>query len=290
MDNQNIFETFKVWSECENVSLKFVNLSWDENNIKIRLKSNNLDNDEYKVRYSNDWENRDYLWRYDYEDQMEIEIDHMTYFAISKDKQTSNSWGGSIKLIKDDCKYSSQKKNLPWANEKGIDYSDSYYDKDCRWNQHWITLDGDISWSQFSEELNYAYLYSYQIWITTIPHINQADIMWSLIRKHMAKMISNYALNELGIKADESRVCNFTDIDNENAEMLYYINLACQLGLMWLKSDWTPDNKFSPNEIVTRSQFDTALSRLLYGDEFNVWKNEVWYSKHLNNLKNKKWV
>ncbi|MCF7835181.1 right-handed parallel beta-helix repeat-containing protein [Candidatus Gracilibacteria bacterium] len=286
MDDQNVFETFRVGSMCENVSLNFVNASGSSVNVKIKVESDNLDNDEYKVRYSNNGVDRNYLGDYDYNNGLEIDIDHMTYFAISQDKQVANSGGGSRRLEKDDCEYSSRSKNnLPGANEEGVDYSDSYYDRDCRGNEHGISLEGDISGSQFSDELNYAYLYAYQIGATTMPHINQANMMGNLIRKHLAKMISNYAMNEMGMIPDENRNCDFDDIDNESAEMGYYINLACQLGLMGLKSDGSPDTKFNPNSTVTRSQFGTSLSRLLYGEEFNVSGNELWYKKHLNNLK-----
>ena len=69
--------------------------------------------------------------------------------------------------------------------------------------------------------------------------------------------------------------------------MQYYARVACRLGLMGLKSDGTPNPTFNPNGIVSRAQFGTMLSRLLYGDVYNVYAQEdvVWYSRHLNALK-----
>ena len=55
---------------------------------------------------------------------------------------------------------------------------------------------------------------------------------------------------------------------------------------MGLKSDWTPNTVFSPAGIVTRAQFGTMLSRLLYGNKYNapaVWTD--YYSPHLKALK-----
>jgi REP element-mobilizing transposase RayT len=53
---------------------------------------------------------------------------------------------------------------------------------------------------------------------------------------------------------------------------------ACALGFMWLDM-----KKFSPNLRVTRAQFGTIMSRLLW------WKKYAWgtpyYRKHLNALK-----
>ena len=68
---------------------------------------------------------------------------------------------------------------------------------------------------------------------------------------------------------------------------------SCELWLMWLEADWlTPAKSFNPDGYVTRAQFWTVLSRLLFGDTYNV-KDEsgvsskkwFWYEKHLQALK-----
>jgi hypothetical protein len=108
-------------------------------------------------------------------------------------------------------------------------------------------------------------------------------------------------------------------MNTESEEMQMYAILACQLGLMWLKEDWTtPKKNFYPNKLVNRAQFGTILSRLLFGDTYNIKKDDrtlfisakngiktfiykmeqifwrkkdrpileiVWYSKHLQALK-----
>ena len=56
----------------------------------------------------------------------------------------------------------------------------------------------DISHAHFSAELNTAYLYAYNIGITTIPTIEKANMTGTLIRQHLAKMISNFAIKQLG--------------------------------------------------------------------------------------------
>jgi len=141
----------------------------------------------------------------------------------------------------------------------------------------------NIVGSVFSPELNSAYIYAYNVWITTIPNINNANMNWTLIRKHLAKMISNFAIRVLKNPPNTSIVCEFDDMQNETYEMKFYAKLACQLGLMWLDSNWLPSKYFSPDVDVSRAQFGTTLSRAIRWDKYNGW--EYFYTDHLNALK-----
>jgi len=91
---------------------------------------------------------------------------------------------------------------------------------------------GTILDSPFSLELTNAYLRAHAYGITTMPTIQQANMTGYLIRKHLAKMISEFTLQFVGIKPDTSKPCNFPDMKAETKEMQYYAVLACQLGLM----------------------------------------------------------
>ena len=205
--------------------------------------------------------------------------DYLSYFAvISETTSTSGGWWGWASLTKDYCPQ--------W------DLSPSYYDRAC--DSITTTLSGEVEWitiktwditnSPYSTEMNDAYLYAYSIGITTMSPIQRANMTWSLIRAHMAKIMVNYAVNVLHKVPNTWVVCNFTDISNESKEMKFYAKLACQLGLMWLQSDWTPAEKFNPRGIVTRAQFGTVLSRALYGKTYNWWI--PYYIGHLRALKN----
>ncbi len=143
---------------------------------------------------------------------------------------------------------------------------------------HTTSSTWSIANSPFSVEMNDAYLYAYEIGITTLASIQKADMTWSLIRAHMAKMMANYAIKVLDKTPDTWAVCTFTDIADQTSEMKLYIKLACQLGLMGISS-----SIFDPKGAVTRAQFGTVLSRTLYGDIYNNWV--PFYSKHLNALK-----
>ena len=107
-------------------------------------------------------------------------------------------------------------------------------------------------------------------------------------------MISEFAVNVLGMKPEKwkSGCDKFNDISTLNAELRNFVTISCELGLMWLESDWkTPAKSFNPGRYVTRAQFGTVLSRLLFGDKYNV-KDEsgissqksFWYKQHLQAL------
>jgi hypothetical protein len=139
-----------------------------------------------------------------------------------------------------------------------------------------------ISNSPFSTELTDAYIYAYDIGITTVPNIEQADITGTLLRKHLAKMISNFAIHILHKSPNTWMLCNFDDMWNEKLEMIFYAKLACQLGLMW-RSNGNIQKDFYPNGEVTRAQFGTVLSRALRWDKYNN-DGAEYFTEHLNAL------
>ena len=195
--------------------------------------------------------------------------------------QTSNGWGGGG--------WSTPKDTCPnW------DYSSSLYDGICGTaptttgsantgtnNDHPTT--GSIIWSLFSTEFNNAYLYAYSIGVTSMPSIQEANMTWLLIRSNMAKMMVNFAVRVLSRLPDTNKVCPFNDIANESTELQGYMRLACQLGIMGIEADGTPMIGFDPNGTVTRAQFGTVLSRVLYGDQYNT-PGDLYYTNHLTAL------
>ena len=156
------------------------------------------------------------------------------------------------------------------------------------WNNPEIIYYHILWWTGwgFSPELNQAYSYAHEIWITTVPDIAKANMTGTLIREHLAKMISNFAINVLEKKPNTGMQCTFEDMQNETPEMQFYAKLACQLGLMWLASDGTPNIHFYPEVEVTRAQFGTVLSRALRGDKYNDNTAENYFTEHLEALNN----
>lgn len=135
----------------------------------------------------------------------------------------------------------------------------------------------------FSEESQEAYAFAYKKWITTMPTIQKANMNWRLTRIAMAKMLSNYAINILGKKPANKVVPKFKDINEKlNEDYGWAVDLAYQLGIMWINMK---NDMFRPYDEVTRWEFGTALSRMLYNIADG---NDVYYSTHLKKLMEEK--
>ena len=137
----------------------------------------------------------------------------------------------------------------------------------------------------YSDEMNKAYLFARSYNITTKNSIKDAKMGSWLNRIAMSKMLTNYAENVLWIDDfDTSRNCKFTDVSTAlDASYDYWVTRACQLWIMWVNMK---NNKFYPNWWVTRAEFATALSRLLY--DTNDWTDK-YYSTHIYKLY-KEWI
>ena len=133
----------------------------------------------------------------------------------------------------------------------------------------------------YTRELNDAYTFAFKNGITTMKSIDQANMNWSLNRIAMAKMLSQYAINILKKTPDTSKKCNFWDVSSDlDKQYNDWVTLACQLGIMWVNI-----TNFRPNDEVTRAEFGTALSRMLFG--LADW-TDYYYSTHLAKLKREK--
>ncbi len=137
----------------------------------------------------------------------------------------------------------------------------------------------------FSDEMNEAYQYARYFDITTKDSIKEADMYSGLNRIAMAKMLANYAENVLWEdNFDTDRDCTFKDVSTSlDKQYDYWVTKACQLWIMWVNM---PNNKFYPNWWVTRKEFATALSRLLYWTKDGTIN---YYSTHITKLK-REWI
>ena len=64
----------------------------------------------------------------------------------------------------------------------------------------------------YGAELEGAYAYAADKGITTMDTIDSANMYGSLIRIHLAKMMSEYAQDVLDMEADTSKDCSFVDL------------------------------------------------------------------------------
>jgi hypothetical protein len=84
---------------------------------------------------------------------------------------------------------------------------------------------------------------------------------------------------------DNAKCSAFTDLKKVNEELQGYIIEACKLGLMGYWANGVDiKSAFSPNEIITRAEVATVLSRMLRGETY-VGTETFWYENHLQALK-----
>ena len=128
----------------------------------------------------------------------------------------------------------------------------------------------------YSVEFNNAYEFAYRAWITTTKSIQEANLEGKLTRIAMAKMLSQYAINILGKEPDKTKKVQFNDVSSSlDKDYNNWVTLSYQLWIMWV---WISD--FRPNDYVTRWEFATALSRMLYGTvDWNPY-----YETHISKL------
>ncbi len=128
------------------------------------------------------------------------------------------------------------------------------------------------------EEIN-AYNWAYKNGLTTQPTIEAANLNWKLTRQELSKMLTNYIENVAWVKQTSNSSCYFTDEDKITPNLKPYTKKICSYKIMW--SNW---EDFRPTSKVTRAELGTTISRMLWGDRYNVnWKD--FYIYHLNALK-----
>ena len=139
------------------------------------------------------------------------------------------------------------------------------------------------STQNYTQEFQEAYKFAKEKWITTMPNIQEAQMDWKLTRIAMAKMLSQYAMSVLWQKPANIVTPKFNDVtDKQNSDYDDWVSLAYQLWIMWQNM---PDNNFRPNDEVTRAEFATALSRMLYHtSDWEYKSTDKYYTNHMKKL------
>ena len=132
--------------------------------------------------------------------------------------------------------------------------------------------------ASYSQELQDAYNWAYSKGVTTMSPIDNANMYGAITRAEMAKMLSVYATEVLGMTPDTSAACTFSDIASVKGDLHDYIIESCQLGIMGQGI-----SAFRPYDTISRAEFGTALSRVLWGSQYEG--GTPYYAKHLDALK-----
>ena len=140
----------------------------------------------------------------------------------------------------------------------------------------------------YSTEFQEAYEFAKWNGITTMPTIQKANMEWKLTRIAMAKMLSQYAINVLWKEPDTSKTVKFKDVTSKkDADYDNWVTLAYQLWIMWQNMK---NNKFRPDDEVTRAEFATALSRMAYWtSDWEYKSTSKYYIHHMEKLVNE-WI
>ena len=132
-----------------------------------------------------------------------------------------------------------------------------------------------------TQEENDAFDFAKKYNLTTASSINTADMDWYLNRISMAKIISQFAINVMWLQPDTSKYTTYYDVPTSLSQDFWDAQLlAYQLWIMWVNV-----NNFRPYDIVTRAEFATIISRLVYKiNDWTYWMD--YYEPHLNKLRN----
>lgn len=108
-----------------------------------------------------------------------------------------------------------------------------------------------------------------------------------LSRIRMAEIMSLFAVNVLKEKQKifDSKCKKFKDINTLKNTKKIFTQTSCELGLMGLRADGIhPKEIFEPHKFVSRAEFGTVLSRLLFKKQFAPKQWQKRYESHLNIL------
>ena len=114
-----------------------------------------------------------------------------------------------------------------------------------------------------------------------------AKLYTYITREQLAKMMVVYMSNVLWREPVVNKKANYRDVSVKKRwkEFYDYIQLAYQYQIMGVNAKWDPIKNFNPTGKVTRAEFATVLSRVLYWSKYNQnWAN--YYEKHIEALKN----
>ena len=142
----------------------------------------------------------------------------------------------------------------------------------------------DSAKSKYSEEQVAAYEWALENGITTINDIEKARLTDGLTRAELAKMMSQYMTKVMWKTPVDAEKVEYADVNESLGDLADYIQTAYAYKIMWINADGTPIKKFNPRGKVTRAEYATVFSRVLFGDKYN--KSEWnYYENHLNALK-----
>jgi len=138
---------------------------------------------------------------------------------------------------------------------------------------------------KFGQEQIDAYKWALENGITTMKTVEDARLDEPLTRAELAKMMVVYIQKVLEKSPVVTWDVNYPDVKVEEIwDLVDYVKLAYQYQIMWINADGTPIELFNPHGIVSRWEYATVFSRVLFGAKFNK-EGADFYTNHLEALK-----
>lgn len=183
----------------------------------------------------------------------------------------------------------------------GGSHNNNSTDKETWTSDTWDTVGADTTWvdewtneenktltaeeekaavEKFWQEQIDAYKWALENGITTMKTVESARLDQPLTRAELAKMMVVYIQKVVEKDPALTWDVTYADVDESLGDLAGYIKLAYQYQIMWINADGTPIEKFNPYGLVTRGEYATVFSRVLFGSKFNKeWAD--FYTNHL---------
>ena len=217
-----------------------------------------------------------------------------TYDETEKPKSSSSSggWGGGSSktsasdetkaTTSDNAKDDSKTDDETKLYENGEENANEWENKD---EEKVAPMTEAQAVAKFGQEQIDAYKWALENGITTMKTVEDARLDEPLTRAELAKMMVVYIQKVLKKDPVVTWDVKYSDVKVEEIwDLVDYVKLAYQYQIMWINADGTPIELFNPHGIVSRWEYATVFSRVLFGDKFNK-SGEDFYTNHLEALK-----
>ena len=135
---------------------------------------------------------------------------------------------------------------------------------------------------QWTPELKLSYEWAIQKGFFENNEINHQSFLKPMTRIELAQMI--IALTEVTWQEPNiEKKCEFADLKWTPEATRVAAQLVCQFDIMGINQDVSPLKNFDPDEIVTRDQLTTVISRIIRRSRYNQ-GGKTFYERHIEKL------
>ena len=135
---------------------------------------------------------------------------------------------------------------------------------------------------QWTPEFTQSYKWTLQKGFFEDNVANHEDFLKPMTRIELAQMIVSLA-EIIWQEPNIEKKCEFTDLKWTPEATKAAAELVCQFDIMGINQDMTPLKNFNPDEIVTRDQLTTVISRIIRREKYNQ-GGKTFYEKHIEKL------